>query len=176
LVIITHSKSEENYYSSKFEQSPGINFENVGNVKFYNSEWQLITYVDIENLQERLKVVEAIHKKTVAFVYKNKKMYKPFAEIGQALAQIADRVSEIFNFVGHTKLNRRKRAWFDIIGRGEKILFGTLDDEDAKFYAEKINKFEKNDHTFADLIKDQSKVVKSTISNFNSSIQNLNIN
>ena len=38
--------------------------------------------------------------------------------------------------------NRLKRGLFNFVGKISKALFGTMDDEDAQFYHEQIERFE----------------------------------
>ncbi|KAL3278330.1 hypothetical protein HHI36_013661 [Cryptolaemus montrouzieri] len=72
--------------------------------------------------------------------------------------------------------HRVKRAWLNIIGSAFKTVFGTLDEDDAKQYNEAITKVKKNENRMLDLMKQQIHVVKSTILNFNYTINNLNKN
>ncbi|CAH0718929.1 unnamed protein product, partial [Brenthis ino] len=71
---------------------------------------------------------------------------------------------------------RVKRSYMDGVGNIFKVLFGTLDAEDAKKYNEAIENLDNNEHEVLQLLKSQSNVVKSTISNFNSTITDLYTN
>ena len=59
-----------------------------------------------------------------------------------------------------------KEACF--IGSIIKILFGTLDNEDANYYSDKINSLEKEQMEFLRLLKEQITVVKSALRSLNS--------
>jgi ribosomal protein L10 len=65
---------------------------------------------------------------------------------------------------------RFKRGVFNFIGGISKILFGTMDNEDASYYAEKISNLEKEQIDFLKLSKEQITVVKSTLRSLNSSL------
>jgi hypothetical protein len=64
---------------------------------------------------------------------------------------------------------RFKRVVFNFIGRISKILFGTMDSEDASYYAEKISSLEKEQLDFLKLSKEQI-TVKSTLRSSNSTL------
>jgi hypothetical protein len=65
---------------------------------------------------------------------------------------------------------RFKRGVFNFIGGISKILFGTMDSEDASYYAEKILSLEKEQLDFLKLSKEQITVVKSTLRSLNSTL------
>jgi hypothetical protein len=59
--------------------------------------------------------------------------------------------------------SRYKRGVFNFIGGISKILFDTLDKEDADCYSDEINSLEKEQMEFLRLSKEQVTVVKSTL-------------
>jgi methyl-accepting chemotaxis protein len=63
-----------------------------------------------------------------------------------------------------------KRRVFNVIGGISKILFGTLDTEDANYYTDKISKLENEQLDFLKLSKEQITVVKSTLRSVNSTL------
>lgn len=71
--------------------------------------------------------------------------------------------------------NRQKRA-LEFGGEILKFFFGTLDADDARKYDEAINTCEQNENHIYSLMKDNIHIVRSTINNFNVSIQKLNNN
>nr|CAI5865053.1 unnamed protein product [Callosobruchus analis] len=68
--------------------------------------------------------------------------------------------------------NRVKRGWFNLIGSTFKTIFGTLDQDDAEYYNNAINKVSSNERHLIDLLSQQTQVVKTTITNFNHTIDN----
>jgi hypothetical protein len=56
---------------------------------------------------------------------------------------------------------RVRRVVFNFIGEVSKILFGTMDDDDAKYYNEHTRLFEENSDSMTNLLKQQLYVVKS---------------
>jgi len=61
-----------------------------------------------------------------------------------------------------------KNGVFNLIGGISKILFGTMDNEDASYYAKKISSSEKEQIDFLKLSKEQITVVKATLRSMNS--------
>jgi len=59
---------------------------------------------------------------------------------------------------------------FNFIGEVSKILFGTMDDDDAQYYNEQIKHFEQNSGRTTDLLKQQLYVVKSSLGAVNDSL------
>jgi hypothetical protein len=59
--------------------------------------------------------------------------------------------------------SRFRRGVFNFIGGIIKILFGTMDSEDASYYADKISILEKEQIDFLKLSKEQITVVKTTL-------------
>jgi hypothetical protein len=59
---------------------------------------------------------------------------------------------------------------FNFIGGISKIFLGTLDNEDANYYSDKINSLEKEQLQFLRLSKEQITVVKSTLRSLNSTL------
>jgi len=176
---MSFATSENNYNITRYLHSPGIHYEHIGYTKLYNLEIQLLTYIDLGSIQNRLDIIMAANEKTIKLCEPEnvKILCTNFKVIlDQSLPIVQSQVEEIFSLVGHEPKPRTKRAWFDGIGKVSKVLFGTMDAEDATFYSEKIAKFEKIEGSLADLIKGQSKIVKSTISNFNATIRNLDHN
>jgi len=53
------------------------------------------------------------------------------------------------------------------VGEISKLLFGTLDENDAEFYDERIRQFESNSEDTTELLKQQVSVFKSTLGALN---------
>jgi hypothetical protein len=66
--------------------------------------------------------------------------------------------------------SRYKRGVFNFIGGISKIVFSTLDNEDANYYSKKINSLEKEQVEFLRLSKELITAVKSTLRSLNSTM------
>jgi hypothetical protein len=71
---------------------------------------------------------------------------------------------------------RIKRGIFNFIGEISKILFGTLDNEDAVYYNEQIKQSEENSEDISKLLKQQLFVVKSSLGSINNTLTDVEYN
>jgi hypothetical protein len=71
---------------------------------------------------------------------------------------------------------RVRRGVFNFIGEVSKILFGTMDDDDAKYYNEQIRRFEESSDSMTNLLKQQLYVVKSSLGIINETRSDMEYN
>jgi hypothetical protein len=71
---------------------------------------------------------------------------------------------------------RKKGGIFSFFGELSKIMFGTMDQDDAQYYNEKIKLFEKNSEDMNTLIKQQLCVVKSSLGAVNKPLADVEYN
>ena len=62
------------------------------------------------------------------------------------------------------------------MGEISKVLFGTLDKNDADYYDEQIRNFERNSEDTTDLLKQQVYVIKSTLGALNDTLADMEHN
>jgi hypothetical protein len=93
---------------------------------------------------------------------------------GQFRESIADRFrhlrsseSLLRDTVGKRNEGFKRRGVLNFVGQINKILFGTLDENDAVYYNEQIRKFEETSDDLTDLLKPQVCVIKTTLEAFN---------
>ena len=60
------------------------------------------------------------------------------------------------------------------MGKISRALFGTMDDEDAQFYHDQIDRFEQGTTTLIRLMKQQLMIVKLTLCTFNETLTDVN--
>ena len=72
--------------------------------------------------------------------------------------------------------SRQARGLFNFVGKISKTLFGTLDDEDAKFYHEHKERLEQGTNTLTQLMKQQLMIVKSVLCTFNETLTDVEYN
>ena len=70
---------------------------------------------------------------------------------------------------------RKRRGALNFIGQISKILFGTLDADDADYYNEQINQFEKNSEDLTNLMKQQLSIVRASLGTFNDTISDFHV-
>jgi hypothetical protein len=42
----------------KFEESPGLYYDLIGEIQLYDTEWKIVTYIDLETVDENFKTVK----------------------------------------------------------------------------------------------------------------------
>lgn len=99
----------------------------------------------------------------------------PIKLLNHLIPSLYEKQNIVKTLMGHN-YKRNKRALFNGIGVAFKSLFGTMDFNDAEYYDQAINKVNENEKHMISLIKQQIKVVQSTIHNFNSTIINIDKN
>ena len=66
---------------------------------------------------------------------------------------------------------RKKRGVFNLVGEISKILFGTMDDHGANYYADKVSQLEREKLDFLKITREQISVVKATPRSVNSTLR-----
>ena len=154
------------YSIEKYDYSSGIYYENKGLAVLYNIEWKTVVYVNLNKIdKETLALRKCVsHVDTLCHlsIIRNWTGCAHFGiEARERLDQLAKTEGLLKEFTGQeTGGKRRKRGIFNFIGELRKILFGTMDEDDAKFYNEQIKLFEQNSEDMDTLLKQQLSVVK----------------
>jgi hypothetical protein len=94
----------------------------------------------------------------------------------ERLNQLARRERLLKEITGqHTEGKRRKRGVFNFVELN-KILFGTMNEDDTKYYNEQIKLFEQNSEDMTSLLKQQLYVVQSSLGAINSTLIDVEYN
>jgi hypothetical protein len=165
----------------KYSESPGLYYERLGDAQLYNTEWKIITYVNLDNADRNLDTVRKYAQMSFDFCKNHAHTFWfNFTECRQSI-QFTDKdikeVEDIKLLVRQLtrteeKLNysRVKRGVFNFIGGISKILFGTMDSKDASYYTDNISNIEKEQIHLLQLSKEKITVVKSTLRSMNSTL------
>ena len=113
--------------------------------------------------------VQYIDKTCLRMIVRNWSACSHFGDImAHKLRQIRTTRQLLFDIVQTKDENRRQtRGLFNFVGKITKALFGTMDDEDAQFYHDQIERFEQGTTTLTQLMKQQLVIVKSALCTFN---------
>ncbi|KAF9797658.1 hypothetical protein SFRURICE_017853 [Spodoptera frugiperda] len=163
--------------------SPGLYFDKLLDIKFTNSDWNVIAYVDISHVQPNLDKVEFLFEKLNVFC-NSLTSSKIQTDCINSLSALKNRhilnvskFSSISYLLVDEKPSRRpKRGLMDIGGTLLKTIFGTLDSDDAVKFSKAIEEVQTDEKRLAHLMKDNIHVIKSTISYFNNTISKVNEN
>jgi hypothetical protein len=154
----------------QFKESPGLYFDYMGVARLYNTEWTVVTYINLETVDDNFRIVRnyaqmfadfckrSEHKFWVNYtgcsnnIRQTDRPIKKVNDLKLILRQLIRNEDELI----HT---RKKRGFFHFIGGLSKILFGTLDYEDANYYTDKIKQLENEQLDFFKLSREQNTVV-----------------
>lgn len=163
---------------TKIEKSPGIYYEEITYIKFQETSWDLITYLDLNIFEDKLRFLDNSYSK-ISTLCQHKSLLDlslcktHLKTIHQLLSNMNSKEQTLKIFISH---NRVKRAWLNIVGSAFKTIFGTMDQQDADYYNNAINNVTQHERQLINLFKQQIHVVQSTITNFNNTITSLNNN
>lgn len=169
----------------KYTQSPGLYFEHLGEAQLYNEEWKLVTYINLNEVDKKFEVVKKYVKLTAQFCgthaearWVNKTNCRaPINNIVAKMQSLEDIKSLIAQSARRDEQQLRwKRGTFNFIGTISKILFGTMDEDDASYYADKISEIEKLNVDTLKLTREQVTVIKSTLRAINGTLQDVILN
>jgi hypothetical protein len=167
--------------------------DHIDQVQLYSSEWKLVTYVNISNLettystpvdfvaQTRAICKELSPEATSTYQSDVSLMNQSISRIHRTRRKISeiarDKGEEVFNFDHiHTHTKRNKRGVFKFIGTVSKILFGTLSNEVADYYQIKISELESEQLSMLKAAKEQLNVVRSTLHTVTSTLVDIAAN
>jgi hypothetical protein len=179
----TKTSTEELGYSvDKYDESPGVYYENIGEVSLYNTEWKtVVLYVNLRNADresERLgQYINHVNKLCLTNDVRNWTDCNHFHDIAKdKCSHIQESEKLLKDLIGNNHGHWRKRKGaLNFIGEIGKILFGTLDSDDADNYNEQIKHFEKNSEDMTSLMK-QLSVIKASMGTFNETLSDMEYN
>jgi hypothetical protein len=165
----------------RFKESPGLYYDHISEAHLYNTEWRIVTYVNLQEADQNLEIVKKYARLSADFCKNHEHSYwVNFTDCSKIARYIDRQIKEVENLkllvrqltrVDDERENLRfKRRVFNFIGGISKIPFGTMDSEDASYYAEKISNLEKEQTDFLKLSKGQMMVVKSSLRSMNSTL------
>jgi len=164
----------------RFKESPGLYYDYVGEARLYSTEWRLLTYIDLQEADQNLETTKKYAQLSMEFCSKHAHTYWinliDCTKINCYTIRQIQEIEELKLLIRQLARNgegenmRFKRGVFNFIGGISKILFGTMDNEAASYYAEKISNLEREQIEFLKLSKEQITVVKSTLRSLNSTL------
>lgn len=170
--VNTHEQPFQALYLSK---SPGLYYENLGITRIHSQTWKLVTYLNTSMLTEKLNILQFVLSQTHTIC--NDHLLETYPTcvtslniLKKLVPTIREQDNVLKDLIGHP---RNRRGLINGLGKIFKILIGTLDSDDAEYYNNAINDLNVGEKDMTSLLKSQSQVVQSTITNFNGTITNL---
>jgi hypothetical protein len=57
LIVISTATTSLDATLQKFKESPGLYYDHLGEAQLYNTDWKLLTYVDLQEADRNLETV-----------------------------------------------------------------------------------------------------------------------
>ena len=173
---------EPGYELSPYQESPGVYFEDLGHTTLSTTTWTIIVYVPLQTTTSETTELERyahyIDGTCSRLTVRNWTACSHFGDtINRRLQQIRNTQRLLTDIVQKREDDtRHKRGLFNFVGKLSKALFGTMDEDDAQYYHDQIDRFEQGSTTLTQLVKQQLIVVKSTLETFNETLTDVDYN
>ena len=170
------------YTVDRYDKSPGIYYENKGMAVLCNVAWRTIVYVDLGKIDnETLMVRQYVHHVEMLCQTTTIRNWTGCAHFGSdtrlRLVQLTKTEGLLKEITGQETGNqRKKRGVFNFIGELSKVLFGTMDEDDARYYNDQIKLFEQNSEDTSTLLREQLTVVKTLLGAVNNTLADVAYN
>jgi hypothetical protein len=179
----TGSQAAENdlgYMTEKYGESPGLYYEQLGETTLYNTDWKTVVYVnlrqtdgDIEQLGQYITHVNQLCHATEIQNWTDCNHFNTLSV--ETFKKIKRSENFLRELIGDNP-RRKRRGALNFAGEISKILFGTLDADDANYYNEQIKHFEESSEDLTSLMKQLSSIVKASLGTFNETVSDLEYN
>ena len=187
-ILITVIQGQLPYTVEEFRNQTMMYYENNGIVRLTGASWQLITYLQLRNYDNRYdKLNNEIgimtnHCKSKLSAYE---ICSRFDNILKTLFQeISIQREKMYESIGRyqtgnrneytTGPSREKRGLMNFMGTAMKTLFGVCDDDCAKETVEQIDKIENTNERMIHILRNQTTVVKSAITGISAASNEIN--
>ncbi|KAB0790504.1 hypothetical protein PPYR_15100 [Photinus pyralis] len=166
------------YVNTPIKEFSGIYYEHQKTIHFIESHWNLITYLNLEPVNQQMRDIGESYKQMKGLCKRHFNQTSEYCQVplqllDQLIPMLKDTENDLITIINN---KRTKRAWFNAIGNVFKTVFGTLDEDDSKYFHEAINKIEHNNADLLHLSKEQIQITRSTIETFNKTYQTFNNN
>jgi len=176
--------AEENagYEMNVYRESPGVYFQNLVHATLSNTAWTIAVYASVQITDSETfhleQYVHYIDKVCSRVIIKNWNACSRFGDIMTHKLQQIKNTQRLLNAItqGGEGDRRHKRGLFNFVGKLSKTLFGIMDDDDAQFYQDQIERLEQGTTSLTQLVKRQLIIVKSTICTSNETLTGIEYN
>ena len=125
----------------QFKESSGLYYDHVGEVKLYSTEWKFVTYIDLELADGIFETVRIYAQMSAEFCKRHEHVFWTNTGCSNGVRQVDIQIKEVNELElllrqltridDDSVYRREKRVVFNLVGGMSKILFGTMDDQDA---------------------------------------------
>lgn len=144
---------------TKFDNHPGIYFEQIGSVKLSTTNWNMIVYFDLEPYQNELDLLSNGTK----FLQGLCDQTTNDTTCSLLVRYFEDESESLESKLNLVSVRRVKRGAVDVIGNLANSLFGVLGSNYEEKMSETIRQLKSDDNHLDKLIKNQTSLIDSTI-------------
>ncbi|XP_060859576.1 uncharacterized protein LOC132938700 [Metopolophium dirhodum] len=171
-ISTTFGNHEEDLFElTSTSDSPGLQYELIGNGRACGSSWTVNTYMDLKFLNNSLRNIRQMLNSIELIAFK---------DISITLYQLKKHANRLENEIGLIvqmgRHNKKVKRSIEFGGTALKWMFGVADADDVRRYDSTIDKLENNEKDVMRIVHDQISILKSTIINFNDSVTSFNEN
>ena len=155
-------------------QNPGLIYENIAQLRISATNWKIFNRINLIPLKGTAPALRSAINVTESFC-KDPCTYKiEFTELYGKLENIAEQLYQLLKTFNKNNDTREKRdAVFPFMCKIQKILFGTLDQEDGIFLQEIAEKSYNTSQQMAELVLNLTQVVDIKFSNIQNNLENI---
>lgn len=164
---------------TKFQSSPGLYYDNMGKVSLYSVTWRIVSYFNLVELNNKFESTEILATRAVEFCQRRLALLNmsaiECASAKHALQWHIGKIEKAQSLIGQLARHERrsKRGILNFVGEISKILFGTLDEDDASYFKSKIDVLEGEQKQLLRLSREQVTIVKATLTSFNHTVSSI---
>jgi hypothetical protein len=152
----------------RYDESPGVYYESKGVANLYNVDWKTIVYVSLDTINnEVLALRRYLHHTDVLCHTKFVRHWTGCINYNNDAKEKLHQLTEtelLKQITGNQavtdKGKQKRRRVSNFLGQLSKILFGTMDEVDVRYYKEQIKLFKQNAEDIITLMKQQLYVIK----------------
>lgn len=170
------------YKLEEFAKSPGIYYEKLGKAVLYSTTWKTVIYLPLNAVTNQMDTissyVEYVNRLCLRIDLRSWTACHHLDELTLTkLRQVRESERLIASMAGRRDMeSRKKRGLFDFVGKVSKVLFGTMDEDDAQYYNDQIEHFERSSDSLTHLLKQQLTIVRSTLGAINETLLDVTYN
>lgn len=155
--LITHAAEATNYKITKLDRSPGIYFERLPDIRYLQTSWKIISFINLDHLNFNSTYLHTTINRTQNYCHKEDDKQAWMCKVlTQRLDYARTRINTLTRIydgfkdtmrevepvrptdVAPPSAIKKRSAAFGFIGSVSRALFGTLTEEDGKYYDQQI--------------------------------------
>jgi hypothetical protein len=171
----------QGYSIDRYDESPGLYYELLGETALYNTEWKTIVYVNLRETDSQTEqlgqYINYVNKPCTLTEVQNWTDCNHFSALSRDRFRQLQETERVLNeIIGKPGKTRKRRGALNFIGEVSKVLCGTLDADDADYYNAQIKHFEEEADDMTNMLKQQLSIIKASLGTVNNTMSDMEYN